>query len=76
MDSLSVLNVVLKCCLVKAALCINSTIIAHNKKQVCVCVYVCERVRALDVIRLPCDMPYFSARGIAGSVLFHTPLGK
>lgn len=37
-----------------------------------VCVHVC----ALYVIRPPCDMPYFSARGFVGSVLFHTPPGK
>lgn len=43
---------------------------------VCVwgCILACMCV--IHVIRLACDMPYFSVRGSVGSVLFHTPSGK
>lgn len=36
-------------------------------------IHVC---KPCSSIRLACDMPYFSARGFVGSVIFHTPLGK
>lgn len=68
------------CCSIRfalhCALWINSTPPSCTFHLLCVYACVCVHVCALYVIRTPCDMPYLSARGFVGSVLFHTPPGK